>query len=241
MTSSTMNRLHASDLQAVPAARAAAPAPESGQPVGATGSDSLRSRIGPNAITRMAEALQQRLGDAPTRAVFAQAGLAHHLLQPPQHMVQEAEVRALHGAVRQLQGAGLAAELARDAGQRTAAYLLAHRIPRLFQALAKRLPARWAARLLVAAIGRHAWTFAGSGTFTAHFGGRDGGPASPALELRIQHNPLCKDLRSSEPCCDYYAATFQRLFGELVHARAKVTETHCEACGDDACRFAIDW
>ena len=217
MNNSATNRLHAPDVQ------------------------TLRSRIGPNAITRMAEALQQRLGDAPTRVVFEQAGLLHHLLQPPQHMVQETEVRTLHGAVRHLMGTHLAAELARDAGQRTAAYLLAHRIPRLFQALVKHLPARWAARLLVAAIGRHAWTFAGSGTFTTRFFSGAAGLANPALELRIQHNPLCLGLHSSEPSCDFYAATFERLFAELVHPHARVTETHCEACGDDACRFAIHW
>ena len=51
---------------------------------------------------------------------------------------------------------------------RTGDYLLAHRIPKPVQALLKRLPAPLAARVLLAAITRHAWTFAGSGRFEAH-------------------------------------------------------------------------
>ncbi|WP_235823343.1 4-vinyl reductase [Azohydromonas sediminis] len=43
------------------------------------------------------------------------------------------------------------------------------------------------------------------------------------------------------PACDFYAATFERLFRALVHPRASVAETACEACGDDACRFEVRW
>ena len=46
---------------------------------------------------------------------------------------------------------------------------------------------------------------------------------------------------SEAPACDFYAATFERLFRVLVHPAARVTETACEACGDDACQFEIEW
>ncbi len=42
---------------------------------------------------------------------------------------------------------------------------------------------------------------------------------------------------ATAPLCDYYAATFERLFRALVHPRAVVVETACEACGADACRW----
>ena len=97
------------------------------------------ARIGPNAITRVAEALRSQRGEAATQQLFAEAGLSHHLDRPPERMVAEADVIALHAALRQLPGWRL---VARDAGQRTAGYLLAHRIPPPVRLLLRLLPAR---------------------------------------------------------------------------------------------------
>jgi divinyl protochlorophyllide a 8-vinyl-reductase len=189
--------------------------------------------IGPNAIIRVAESLPARVGLPQTRALFEHAGLLRYLLHPPQDMVPESEVRALHGVLRHELGVPLAREVALEAGQRTAAYLLAHRIPKPVQALLKVLPAALAARVLLAAITRNAWTFVGSGRFSASAG-------SP-VQLTIQHNPLCVGVLSDTPACDFYAATFEALFRALVHARATVVEVECESCGASACRFEIQW
>jgi divinyl protochlorophyllide a 8-vinyl-reductase len=194
---------------------------------------SIAGRIGPNAITRVAEVLPARVGSSATRDLFQAAGLLHHLLQPPRAMVQEAEVRQLHGALRQQLGPDAAREVSAAAGRATANYLLAHRIPRPIQRLLHLLPARLAARVLLAAVSRHAWTFAGSGQFSAQLG-------RPVL-LRIRHNPLCQGLATVAPACHYYAATFERLFQVLVHPRAQVVEVACEACGDAECRFEVRW
>jgi divinyl protochlorophyllide a 8-vinyl-reductase len=199
-------------------------------------------RIGPNAITRVAEVLPGFVGDAETRAVFEHARLADYLRSPPQDMVDEAEVTRLHLALRKALGGRLAGQVARSAGQRTADYLLAHRIPRPVQALLKRLPAPWAARLLLSAIRRHAWTFAGSGQFSADAGSGvlAGRPGRPVV-LTIRNNPLCKGLTSDAPACDFYAATFERLFRTLVHRDARAFEVACEARGDAECRFELRW
>lgn len=191
--------------------------------------NTLAGRIGPNAITRVAEAL----GPARARPVFVHAGLAAYLERPPQAMVDEREVIALHAALRQDLGEAEARRIAADAGRRTAAYLLAHRIPAPVQVVLKRLPAALAARVLLKAISGHAWTFAGSGRFTA----RAGRP----VVLSIANNPLCRGVTSSEPCCDYYSAVFELLFRTLVHRGAHVVETACEASGDPACVFEIRW
>lgn len=190
------------------------------------------ARIGPNAITRIAEALTRRCGEGTAVEVFAFAGLAAYLREPPQGMVDEEEARRLHGTLRARLGER-AAEVSRDAGLATAEYLLAHRIPKRAQWLLVRLPARLACRLLLAAIARHAWTFAGSGTFEAMAG-------RPAI-LTIRDNPLCRGVRTSRPACDYYAATFERLFQVLVHPASRATEVRCEARGDDACVFELRW
>lgn len=190
-------------------------------------------RIGPNAIIRVAEVLTARIGSSGTWALFEHAGLVRYLRQPPGQMVEEAEVRQLHGALRERLGAAKARDVAAAAGRATADYLLAHRIPKPVQRLLRVLPAPLAARVLLAAITRNAWTFAGSGEFCARAG-------SP-VQLTIHHNPLCQGLHTDTPACDFYAATFERLFQVLVHRGAKVREVACEACGDDACRFEIRW
>jgi divinyl protochlorophyllide a 8-vinyl-reductase len=196
----------------------------------------LSGRIGPNAIIRVADALPAFIGSHAARALFERAGLAAYLHQPPEHMVDEAEVRRLHGELRRSLGSELAADVARSAGRRTADYLLANRIPKAVQTLLKAMPARLAAFVLLSAVRRHAWTFAGSGSFRA----RTGRPGSPVV-LAIRDNPLCRDLRAEAPACDFYAATFERLFQVLVQRRARVVEVACEACGDDECRFEVHW
>ena len=122
--------------------------------------------IGPNAITRIAKVLPAWRGTAFAEQVFERAGLRQHWRQPPQGMVREDDVRALHRALREAMPAEEAAAVSRAAGRATADYLLAHRIPHAVQQVLKLLPAPLAARALVAAITRHAWTFAGSGRFT---------------------------------------------------------------------------
>ena len=191
------------------------------------------ARIGPNAITRVAEVLRTDVGEATTTALFASVGLARYLAVEPGDMVDETEVARLHQRLRAALGGAHAARVSREAGLRTADYLLARRIPKPVQWLLKRLPARLAAHVLLAAIRRNAWTFAGSGCFTASAG-------NPS-RLAIAGNPLCRGTTSPVPVCDYYAATFERLFRVLVHPDVRVIETACEAAGDDACRFEVRW
>ena len=192
-----------------------------------------RARIGPNAITRVAQALLRRHGRDAAARVFAQAGLARHLAEPPSRMVPEDDVTALTLALRGALPRDAVRDVQCEAGRTTADYLLACRIPRPVQALLRMLPPTLAARVLVADIRRHAWTFAGSGVFTARLG--------HPVELSVRGNPMCRGLRTDAPACDYYAATFERLFRALVHRDARVTEIECEAAGGEACRFAVHW
>ena len=189
--------------------------------------------IGPNAILRVADALAASPLAGQRTAVFDRAGLSHYLATPPQQMLPQTEVQRLHAALRQTLGWADAQRIAADAGRRTAHYLLAHRIPRPVQALLRLLPAPLAARVLLSAISRHAWTFAGSGRFTAQ-------PGYPVV-LTITQNPLCQGLHSEEAACAYYADTFETLFRTLVHRNSRVRETACEATGASACRFEIRW
>ena len=204
-----------------------------GAPPGRPGAarDRARGRIGPNAITRVAQALRDEVGDAATRAVFARAALLERLDAPPLDRVDEAEVRRLHVALRGALDPPQAERIAREAGRLTGDYLLAHRIPRPAQAVLARLPAALAERLLLGAVARHAWTFAGSGRFAARAG-------SPTV-VEIADNPVCRGLVAQGPSCAYHAATFERLWCALVDRSCHVVETACCACGAPACRFEL--
>lgn len=190
-------------------------------------------RIGPNAITRVAEALSAMEGAGAVRRVFSRAGLQRYLLHVPTDMVDETHVTRLHRALVDDLGAPRAREIGRLAGQHTADYLLANRIPMLAQRVLHILPASIASRLLARAIARNAWTFAGTGTFSARHG-------RPTV-FSIADCPICRGQTSAAPCCDFYAATFERLYIRLVHPQARVSETECQAMGAAACSFAITW
>jgi divinyl protochlorophyllide a 8-vinyl-reductase len=191
------------------------------------------ARIGPNAITRVAEVMRERFGPGGADAVFSGAGIARYLDSPPERMVDEADVARLHRRLREALGIDEARRVGREAGLRTGDYLLAHRIPRPVQWLLRGLPAALAARVLLGAIARHAWTFAGSGRFRVLHG-------RPLL-LFIERNPLCRDVRAEQPLCDFYAATFERLFRVLVHRGSGVREVACESMGAPACVFEVRW
>lgn len=184
------------------------------------------ARIGPNAVLQLAHAVDAALGRRATRSVFAASGALDLLEHPPEAMLDERVAARLHRAAVGQLGPQTAQRVLRDAGLRTAAYLLANRIPRLAQAVLRHLPAPFAARLLLTAVGRNAWTFAGSGRFEATLG--------PPITVAIHRNPL------AVPGCPWHGAVFEGLFRALVHPRATVRHTECCALGEDACRFAID-
>jgi divinyl protochlorophyllide a 8-vinyl-reductase len=192
------------------------------------------ARIGPNAIVRVGEALTACIGGEGARRLFESAGLGDYLSLPPETMVDEDEVTRLHRALRGTLGETVAGRVSFEAGMRTGDYLLAHRIPAPVQALLRILPASLASRVLVVAISRHAWTFAGSGVFHA-------APLPGGVRLSVSGCPLCRGARGKAALCGFYAGTFERLFDTLVRRGASATEIECEARGDAACVFRVSW
>lgn len=191
-------------------------------------------RIGPNAITQTCAALAAQLGVRAPQEFLLRAGLAHYVDQLPEAMVEEHEVNRLMRAVVDLLGPAEARAVLAGAGHRTGDYLLAHRIPRAAQVVLGMTPAPLAARFLLSAIDRHAWTFAGSGTFTWRV-------RRTSATLRIAQCPLCREIRSAAPACDFYAGTFTRLFARLVAPHVRVEETACAATGAPHCEFLVGW
>lgn len=187
----------------------------------------VAGKVGPNAIIQLADVLADRLGLDERAAALRAAGLAHYLARDPERMTDEREAAALHKVVQARQPHDWD-ELSWEAGERTAEYLLEHRIPRPAQWLLKRLPPAWSARILLRSIRAHAWTFAGSGAFSAW-------TQPGAIVIGIAHNPIAM------PSCPWHRGVFTRLFGELVSPRILVCHDHCCANGEAACIFRIGW
>ncbi len=182
------------------------------------------ARIGPNAVIQTARALRAAGGEAFARAVFRRAAVEPWLEAEPQGMVDELSVARLHRTVAAL-GAPRDAAIARDAGRRTADYVRLNRIPRVARMMFAVLPVGLASRLLLMAIAKNAWTFAGSGAVRVT-------PCDPAV-IEIAANPI------ATPGCPWHQGVFTGLFQALVTPAARVRETACCAEGAPACRFEI--
>ncbi|NVO07198.1 MAG: bacteriochlorophyll 4-vinyl reductase [Rhodoferax sp.] len=179
----------------------------------------------------MVEALRLQWGAPRTQLLLLGLGLEAYDSVPPKTMVPQAEVVALHQCVYGMVEVQEVKAIAQEAGKRTGDYLLANRIPAAVQWVLKRLPDKLAARVLCKAIAKHAWTFAGSGVFSYAW--------SPGLVFCIQGSPLCAGIQSAVPVCDYYAATFERIFRAIVNDDWRVVEQSCQATGAPACIFVF--
>ena len=193
------------------------------------------ARIGPTAIIRVGEALVAMQGRGVAADVFAAARLTASFEAPPQSMVPEQEVTRLHAAMRRMLGVDLARCVGAEAGRRTAHYLLGHRVPRPLVLLLPRLPAWLSARVLLQAVSKHSWTFAGSADFTAR--------AARPVEIGLAGCAICRDAHESGPLCDYYGETLAGLFRALVSRDCAALQTSCAAAaaGASACRFQLAW
>lgn len=128
------------------------------------------ARMGPNSVIQTFNAVKARFGDSKAQELLRCAGLDKYSRELPCEMIDEQEFHRLVKSVCETFNEPVRSEILLDAGRRTAYYLLQTRIPKFFQWLLKRLPTRWAAKLLLRSIQRHSWTFAGSGTFDYQVG-----------------------------------------------------------------------
>lgn len=168
-----------------------------------------RALIGPNAIIQLRHVLARRLGEAEGRAIFVAAGQERLWDQPPSAMLSERAVRDVHDAVVRTLCPTRARVVLAEAGRLTAEYLLANRIPRLARRMLPLLPASFAARLLMRAVARNAWTFCGSGEFGYRF--------ETGLHVLVRDNPIAVDAEAP-----WHRAVFETLFRRLVSPACEI-------------------
>lgn len=189
------------------------------------------ARIGPNALIQTVAALRESHG-AAAEAFLKGIGRGDLATAPPTHMVDEGEFIALINALRAAYGVEEAGAILARSGELTAAYLLANRIPAIARRLLPLLPRAIALRLLLRAVGSHAWTFAGSGRFSFSVG-----PGRTLLHL--SDCAECRGMSAREPLCRYYERCFQTLLRPLIDRRLVVCEVECAASGAGACVFEV--
>ena len=179
------------------------------------------ARIGPNAIIQLGETFAARDNSAKAKVIYAAAGCLPLLSHPPERMVDESIVARLFTTVAS--DMPEARDYLKEAGTRTGDYILANRIPAFARRLLPLLPSRLALKILLRAIQKHSWTFAGSGTF---HGASD--------HVSIKNNKIATRLG-----CVWHEAVFTRIFSRLLRAPVEVRESTCCGRGADTCRFEI--
>lgn len=184
------------------------------------------ARIGPNALIQTVAAMRESLSEAQVAAVLDRCNQEHLLRESVTGMVAEQSFAGLVAALADQLGIERAHQILQRAGQRTADYLLAHRIPGLFQRLLGILPGRMALKLLLAAIGRHAWTFAGSGTFVY----------SVARPSRII---VTSPIRPAAALYGFYGGTFDHLIRVLIDAQVTLESFASERAGWSECAYFV--
>lgn len=187
-----------------------------------------RALIGPNAVLQLLTVLEEEGGPRLAAHILAQGGMFE---MPPQTgMIDERPVARIHQALRR-DMPDLAPRLAWAAGEATANYIIANRIPAPVRWLLRALPPKPAARMLTKAIRKHAWTFIGSGNFRI--------VSTHPFTFEIVDNPVVRGEHAKKPICFWHTAVFETLFRRLVASDFTARETRCCACGDEACRFEL--
>lgn len=166
--------------------------------------------IGPNAVLQTVWAMEREIGHTAARDVLEMAGIA--ALPSGDAMIAEAEALRLHHALAALHPREAAA-VALAAAEGTADYIIANRIPRPAAWLLRHLPAPLAARALMKAIAKHAWTFIGAGAFTA---------CSP-WRFAIDRGAAGDATTPPPTLFLWYGAVFARLYSQLVRAGSGCT------------------
>lgn len=164
--------------------------------------------IGPNAVLKTVEVMEERLGAAETASILADAQI--NRLPSGEHMIPEIEALRLHRwlALHDPMGALVIAE---EAGGRTADYIISNRIPAAAVWMIRHLPAWLAAIVLMAAIRKHAWTFVGAGRFN---------PIG-AWTFEIDRAGADDPILPPDSLWHWYAKVFEQLYRRLVSASCR--------------------
>jgi len=163
--------------------------------------------IGPHAVIHLAAAINDRLSPLKAHAIFV--GARMNDVPSGETMIPETDALRLHRCLALHEPIECFA-IVRDAAERTAAYIIANRIPPAAIRLLAVMPRALSGALLMRAIRRHAWTFIGAGDF------RPMGAWAFEIDRRAAHNAVAL------PDClfHWYAKVFEDLYQRLVPGKS---------------------
>ncbi|NTV99896.1 MAG: bacteriochlorophyll 4-vinyl reductase [Oscillochloris sp.] len=188
------------------------------------------AKIGPNSIIQTIAALREAYAPDELPDLLA-GGAEQYLSQLPHEMIPESQFHALVELLTARLGVERAGAILYRSGERTADYVRANRIPAPIRTLLGLLPGPLSLRILLPAISKHAWTFAGSGQFTFSLGWM------PTVSIG---KPADRDTSGiAAVLCRYYCGAFTQMFRRLVSQRIVLQETSCQARGGNACVYQI--
>lgn len=174
------------------------------------------AKIGPNSIIQTVEALKETYGLSEAQAVLQRGGLSDLIDQLPSEMIPERDFLHLVSVLLAEIGEDATAAILQQSGQRTAQYLLTHRIPGVFQRLVSLLPRTFGLKLFLWAISKNAWTFVGSGMFRFRVG--------TDTAIAIFNQPTAQH-QVPPQVCSFYRGTFAHLFQTLIGPQLDVIPT----------------
>ncbi|MCB0153430.1 MAG: bacteriochlorophyll 4-vinyl reductase [Anaerolineae bacterium] len=186
------------------------------------------AKIGPNALIQTVCALRETISEQDIVAILRQAKQEYLLNETVTGMVDEGAFAELVAALVAQLGLAQARQVLWRSGELTAGYLLQHRIPQPFQWLLRPLPNRLALKLLLWAISKHAWTFAGSGSFQYE--------VSQQARLTVT-----SPIRPAEAVCGFYGGTFAHLIRVLIDTQAQVETKVSASDGWARCIYLIQY
>ncbi len=184
------------------------------------------ARIGPNSIIQTVGALRVSCGEAEADDLLTRSGEGHLVDHLPEEMVNESEFHRLVQVLVAELGPEQTAQVLHESGERTADYLLAHRIPRFFQRLVKVLPRRAGLALLLWAVSFNAWTFVGSGQFRFAVG------RELVIRVHVSHPSVL-------PVAHFYGGTFTRLVHILIDPQATVRTAADQTAHGIDCTYTL--
>ena len=185
------------------------------------------SKIGPNSIIQTVTALEENYGKSKAETILRKIGQGYLIGNLPKEMVEEIKFHTLVGALNKEIGSTATANILKESGERTARYLMRVRIPAPFQKLVKLLPPRLAFRMLLFAISKNAWTFAGSGEF------RYSMITQPEISVKVTF--------PSQPVVgNFYLGNFTALLKEMVNPKTSIKADIQKAGSDIQCTYRCE-
>ena len=185
------------------------------------------SKIGPNSIIQTVAALEAAYGKNKAETMLSKIGQGYLVGNLPKEMVEEAKFHTLVGALQKEIGETATSRILQESGERTARYLLKVRIPGIFQKFVKLLPPRPAFKLLLFAISKNAWTFAGSGEFAYNMTR----PPEISVKVTFPTQPVVGN---------FYLGTFTALLQELVNPTTKIMADIRKDNSNIQCNYRCD-